>query len=132
MVTLEKITVINLPIATCFDLASSDEVHPAGNVNSGEAAVAVGGVTWQNLTSEITEFERSTYFQNSMIRGAFKSMKHDHYFRSLTTQPTEMRDVFSFAAPLGSLGRIAGSLVLHRYMQALLHDPADWERYLPS
>ncbi len=161
MPTIEEITVINAPLERCFDLARSVEVHLAGNVNSGEAAVAVGGVTsglirmgervtwrakhfgvWQNLTSEITVFERPDYFQDSMIRGAFKSMKHDHYFRSLYPQQTEMRDVFSFAAPLGILGRIAESLVLHRYMQALLHDrnitlkriaeSANWQRYLPS
>ena len=161
MITLEEITVINAPLERCFDLARSVEVHLAGNVNSGEAALAVGGVTsgligmhqrvtwrarhlgvWQNLTSEITAYQRPDYFQDSMIRGAFKSMKHDHYFRSLSAQQTEMRDVFCFAAPLGILGRIAESLVLHRYMQALLHDrnltlkqiaeSADWERYLPS
>lgn len=161
MITIEETTVILAPIERCFDLARSVEVHLAGNVNSGEAAVAVGGVTsglialcqrvtwrakhfgvWQSLTSEITAFERPDYFQDSMIRGAFQSMKHDHYFRSLSAQETEMRDVFCFAAPLGILGRIAESLVLHRYMQALLHDrnrmlkqiaeSADWQRYLPS
>jgi hypothetical protein len=31
-----------------------------------------------------------------------------------------MRDVFCFAAPLGSLGRLAERVVLRRYMQALL------------
>lgn len=161
MVILEEITLINAPIERCFDLARSVEVHLAGNVNSGEAASAIGGVTtgligmgqrvtwrarhfgvWQNLTSEITAFERPASFQDSMIRGAFKSMKHDHYFRSLSAQQTEMRDVFCFVAPLGILGRIAESLALHRYMQALLHDrntmlkqiaeSADWQRYLPS
>jgi hypothetical protein len=45
MVTLEELTVIRAPIERCFDLAQSVEAHLAGNVHSGEAAVAIGGVT---------------------------------------------------------------------------------------
>jgi len=45
MVRLEELTVIHAPIERCFDLARSVEVHLAGNVHSGEAAVAMAGVT---------------------------------------------------------------------------------------
>ena len=45
MVTLETVTLIDAPIDRCFDLARSVEVHLAGNVHWGEAAVATGGVT---------------------------------------------------------------------------------------
>jgi hypothetical protein len=45
MVTLEEITVIGAPIERCFDLARSVEVHLAGNVHWGEAAVATAGIT---------------------------------------------------------------------------------------
>src|SRR5436305_11428604 len=100
MVRLEEITVINAPIERCFDLARSVEVHLAGNVHFGEAALATGGVTsgligpgqqvtwrakhfgiWQNLESEITAYRPPTYFQDTMRKGAFRSMKHDHHFR---------------------------------------------------
>ena len=42
-----------------------------------------------------------------MIEGAFRWMKHDHYFRSLFKNDTEMKDVFRFAAPLPVLGFLA-------------------------
>lgn len=119
MVGLEEITIIRAPIARCFDLARSVEVHLAGNVHFGEAAVATQGrmsgliglgervtwrakhfYTWQTLTSEITAFERPVYFRDTMLRGAFRWMKHDHYFRALCAGETEMKDVFCFAAPL--------------------------------
>src|SRR5205823_8723033 len=77
MVTLDELTLIHAPIERCFDLARSVEVHLAGNVHSGEKAVASGGVTsgligmsqrvtwhakhlgvWQRLTSEITAMDR--------------------------------------------------------------------------
>ena len=87
-------------------------------------------VTWrarhfgirQELTSEITAMNRPEYFQDRMIRGAFRSMSHEHFFQSLSRDETEMRDVFSFAAPLGVLGRLVEVAVLRRYMQALLRE----------
>jgi ligand-binding SRPBCC domain-containing protein len=82
------------------------------------------------------------YFQDTMIRGAFRSMQHDHYFRTLEDGSTEMRDVFCFAAPLGVLGRLAEVLLLKRYMTALLHErnavvkqvaeSNEWRQYLPA
>ena len=141
MVILEEVTVIRAPILRCFDLARSVEVHLAGNVHSGESAVATSGVTsglvglaervtwrakhfgaWHNLTSEITVMDRPAYFQNIMIEGIFRFMKHDHFFRPLSRDETEMKSVYCFAAPLPVLGRVAEMAFLGRYMQALLHE----------
>ncbi len=157
---LEALTVIDAPIERCFDLARSVEVHLAGNVHSGETAVATAGVTsgligmgqrvtwrakhfgvWQTLKSEITAMDRPAYFQDRMIRGAFRSMEHDHYFRSLSPDETEMKDVFCFEAPLWVLGRLVEMAFLGRYMEGLLHErnavikqiaeSSEWQRYLP-
>jgi hypothetical protein len=57
-----------------------------------------------------------------MLRGAFAWMQHDHFFRQSPNGPTEMRDVFRFAAPLPVLGWIAERLVLERYMRNLLEE----------
>ena len=159
MVSLDSLTVIHAPLERCFDLAQSVEVHLAGNVHWGETAMAVGGVTsglvdleqrvtwrakhfgvWQNLTSEITAMDKPRFFQDTMIHGIFRFMEHDHFFRSLSGQATEMRDVFRFAAPLPVLGRLAEVAFLRSYMQGLLHErnaaikaiaeSAEWERYL--
>ncbi len=93
MINLEQITLISAPIARCFDLARSVEVHVAGNTHFGEEAVAEAGadtgllslgdtVTWrarhffvrQRLTSQITAFDPPRYFQDTMLHGAFRSM----------------------------------------------------------
>lgn len=160
MVRLEELTTIQAPLERCFDLARSVEVHLAGNVHFGEQAVATAGVTsgliglgqrvtwrakhfgvWQSLTSEIAKMDPPVYFQDVMLSGAFRWMKHDHYFRSLTSGATEMKDVFCFAAPLPLLGVLAELLFLRRYMRALLHErnailkriaeSAEWQRYIP-
>lgn len=150
MITLREHTIIRAPMARCFDLARSVEVHLAGNTHWGETAVAIGGVTagligmgesvtWQarhfgvrqRLTSKITALERPAYFQDTMLRGAFRSMHHDHFFRSVppatpgVPAATEMIDVFTFAAPLGWLGRIAEIILLERYMRSLLRERND-------
>jgi ligand-binding SRPBCC domain-containing protein len=160
MVRLEEITLIRAPIERCFDLARSVEVHLAGNIHCGEAAVAAGGVTsglvgmsqrvtwrakhfgvWQTLTSEITALDRPAYFQDVMLQGAFRFMRHDHYFRTASGGQTEMRDVFGFAAPVPGVGLVIEALVLRRYMQALLRErnaairefaeSEEWRKVLP-
>ena len=144
----------------CFDLARSVEVHLAGNFHSGEQAVALEGVTsglidlgqrvtWRarhfgvawKLTSEITAMDRPRFFQDAMTRGPFGFMRHDHLFRPLSAEETEMTDVFCFSAPLGLLGRVAEPVFLTRYMRALLGErnrvlrqiaeSLDWRNYLP-
>ena len=159
MLTLEDLTVIHAPIERCFDLARSVEVHLAGNIHSGESAKAIAGVTsglvglagrvtwrakhfgvWHNLTSEITVMDRPAYFQNIMIEGIFRFMKHDHFFRPLSRDETEMKSVYCFAAPLPVLGRVAEMAFLGRYMQALLRErnaalkeiaeSSKWQEYL--
>jgi ligand-binding SRPBCC domain-containing protein len=160
MMRLEEVTLINAPLERCFDLARSVEVHLVGNVHWGEEAVALEGVTsgllnltervtWRakhfgmrhKLTSEITGMNRPFSFQDTMIRGPFDFMKHDHFFRSLPAGATEMKDVFFFGAPLPLLGRLAEILFLRRYMEALLRErnavikriaeSSEWRAYLP-
>jgi hypothetical protein len=160
MITLEEITIVRAPVERCFDLARSVEVHLAGNVHCGEQAVATGGVTsglvglgecvtwrakhflvWHRLTSEITQMERPAHFQDVKVHGIFPFMRHDHFFRSITSSETEMRDVFAFAAPLPLLGLLAEIIFLRRYMRNLLRErnaaikqiaeSNQWQRYLP-
>lgn len=158
MVTLQEYTAIAAPIERCFDLARSVEVHLAGNVHWGETAIASDTglldlgqrVTWQakhfgvrlSLTSEITSMHRPSYFQDAMIRGPFRFMKHDHIFHPVSPDATEVEDVFTFAAPLPLLGQLVEICVLRDYMKALLRernavlrDIAEteaWRRYLPA
>jgi ligand-binding SRPBCC domain-containing protein len=163
MTTLEELTWMRAPIERCFALSLSVEVHLRGNVHSGEQAVteAASGrgrtsgilgfgdrVTWrarhfgvrQRLTSEITEYDAPHAFQDTMRSGAFAFMQHDHFFRRLGPDMTEMRDVFRYAAPFPVLGVLAERLVLDRYMRELLRErnrvlkevveSEEWRRYL--
>jgi ligand-binding SRPBCC domain-containing protein len=159
MIELHETTLIHAPVERCFDLARSIEVHLLGNTHSGEQATAgtctglIGPgqqVTWrarhfgvrQHLTSAITAFDPPTYFQDTMLRGAFHSMQHDHHFRGLSDGTTEMRDDFRFSAPLGPLGWLAERIALRRYMRNLLiernlvikqvAESNAWQKYLAT
>ena len=161
MIRLEEVTVVEAPIERCFDLARSVEVHLVANIHSGEQALAIGDITsglpelsqqvtwrakhfglWQNLTSRFTAMRPPTYFQATMVKGIFRSMQADHYFRTLPSGATEMKDLFRVAAPLPILGPLAEALFLRRYMLALLRErntvikqiaeSDEWQRYIPS
>ena len=47
---------------------------------------------YQRVTSKITEFDRPHYFVDEMIRGVFKSFKHEHRFVEVH-KGTEMIDI---------------------------------------
>lgn len=159
MVKLQLRTVIDAPIERCFDLARSVEVHLLGTERTGERAVE--GVTtgligpgefvrWkarhlgvvQHLTSRITAFDRPAYFQDTMIEGAFRFLQHDHFFRQIAANVTEMTDHFVFAAPLPIFGVAVEMLLLRRYMNNLLlkrnetlkrvAESSRWDDLLPS
>lgn len=127
---------IHAPIERCFDLSRSIDLHVASTHGTDERAVAgvtsglIGmgeEVTWsarhfgvrQRLTSRITAYDRPNHFRDSMVRGAFKRIDHDHFFTA-RGDATEMRDVFDFESPLGPLGAIADALVLKRYLRGFL------------
>jgi ligand-binding SRPBCC domain-containing protein len=141
MVTLEQTTLIHAPIERCFDLARSIDLHVRSTAGTGERAVA--GVTagliglgeqvtwrakhlglWQEFTSEITAFDRPFYFQDTMLRGAFRSFKHDHYFSASGDGASTMQDVLEFAAPLPLAGLIA-EMFLRPYLAKFLRERND-------
>jgi ligand-binding SRPBCC domain-containing protein len=136
METLRVETIIHASIERCFDAARDLDLHVQSLAHTNETAIAgrttglieLGEeVTWrgrhlgvvQTFTSRITKFERPFYFQDSMVRGAFRSFVHDHWF-VVEGDQTRMTDVAVFAAPLGILGRFAEIMILRRYMHRLL------------
>lgn len=136
MPLIELTTNINAPIERCFDLARSIDLHKLSTEGTNEEAIAgvtsglIGknqGVTWrathfritQTLTSLITEFERPYHFRDEMIKGAFKSIKHDHFFTDAGNH-TVMKDKFNFESPGWVLGHLANRLMLTNYLRELL------------
>ncbi len=138
MPLIQLITEINAPIERCFDLSRSIDLHLLSTSKTDEKAIAgiTKGlislneeVTWrakhfgvyQNLTSRITAYEKPHHFQDTMIKGAFKKIVHDHRFKQ-TGEKTIMQDDFYFEAPFGVLGELASALVLTNYLKTFLQE----------
>jgi ligand-binding SRPBCC domain-containing protein len=120
----------------CFDASRDLDLHLESMGHTGERAVAgkTSGlielgeqVTWearhfgirQRFTSRITAYDRPRSFQDSMIKGAFHSFVHEHYFEPCP-DGTVMRDVLTFHSPLGPLGALVDRFVMSRYLRNLL------------
>lgn len=136
MTRIELKTPISAPVERCFDLSRNIDLHVASTHGTGERAIAgittglIGPdetVTWEGRhfgvtlthTSRITAYDRPRHFQDSMLRGAFRSYTHDHFFEPCNGG-TLMTDVMVFTAPLGPLGKLAEVLVLERHMRVFL------------
>ncbi|TLS52548.1 SRPBCC family protein [Paenibacillus antri] len=141
MIRVETSIVVDAPIETIFDLARDIDVHTrtvwkhtkeravagrtSGKIERGETVTFQAthlGVR-QKLTSEIVEFDRPRRFVDRMVRGAFKSMRHEHDFVQIGGgAQTLMKDTLTFSAPLGPLGRLVERIILRRYMTRFLED----------
>lgn len=136
MPRIELRTEIKASKEIVFDLSRSIDLHKISTEHTNETAIAgktsglIGmdeSVTWrakhfgvyQKLTSKITEFERPNLFVDEMVKGAFKSFRHEHHFTDINGG-TLMIDYFDYKSPLGVLGKIADKLFLKKYMVDLL------------
>ena len=136
MTTITIVTTIRATPERCFDASRDLDLHLDSMADTGERAVAgrTSGlielgeqVTWegrhfgirQRFTSAITAYDRPRHFQDSMVRGAFHSFVHDHYFEACE-DGTRMTDVLAFRSPLGVLGAIIDRLLMTKYLTRML------------
>jgi len=113
MPLIELSTVISAPPERVFDLTRSIDAHQDSTEETDERAVAGvtrgllrldDEVTWearhlgvrQRLSIRVTVFDRPRHFQDVMVAGAFKHMKHDHEFLK-HPNGTLMIDRFEFS-----------------------------------
>ncbi len=157
MPTIQIHTTVNAPIERVFDLARSIDLHVLSTKDTEEEVVEgkssglleLGDkITWgavhlgfrQTLTSQMTGFDRPYFFADRMLKGAFKTMLHEHYFQPFE-EKTVMVDVLTFTSPLGVLGRFFNAIYLSCYMENFIKrrnavlkrvaESAEAERYLP-
>jgi ligand-binding SRPBCC domain-containing protein len=129
-------TQIKAPIQIVFDLSRSIDFHQESASETGEIAIAgrTSGlielgetVTWeavhfgikQNLTTKITAMNAPHSFTDEMLKGVFKSIKHDHLFTEVNGVTT-MVDNFYFESPLGIFGKLFNAFILKNHMKRFL------------
>ena len=127
-------TLIAAPVERVFDLARDVQAHVESAAFTGERLVPPGktegtlelgdlvafegrhfGIR-QIFVAKIVEISPPRFFADEMVRGVFKRLRHDHEFH-IDANGTRMRDVLSWKAPLGLIGRLADALFLERHME---------------
>lgn len=136
MTTILLETVIRAPVETCFNASRDVGLHLGSAADTAERVVAgrTSGlfergetITWearhfgvkQNLSVKITQLDFPRFFADEMVKGAFKSMRHEHYFEPVAGG-TLMRDKFMYETPFWVLGKIFDALLLKKHMTDFL------------
>lgn len=149
-------TRITAPRERVFDLSRSIDLHQDTVSETGERAVAgvMSGllgldeeVTWsawhlgwrRKLQVRMSRLEYPSFFEDTMVKGAFRMMRHEHHFES-EGEATLMRDRFEFASPFGCIGRAFDRWFLEGYLRRFLvqrnegirriAESEEWRKYL--
>jgi len=95
-----------------------------------------GGVFW-TLASQITSFDppsplhpNTATFRDEQVRGPFARWQHDHWFTTTSTGGTRLTDRFTYAAPMGLLGRLVERVWLNNRVRRLLEYMQEAEKRL--
>lgn len=136
MTTIHLKTIIEADIKTVFDLARDIDLHQKSTFKTGEKAIAgrISGlieegetVTWrakhlgvyQTHTSKIVSMEKPYQFTDIMLKGTFKSFKHQHIFNQ-EGKSIIMTDILEFESPFGIIGKLFNHFFLKNYMKNFL------------
>jgi ligand-binding SRPBCC domain-containing protein len=136
MPSIHLTTFILAPVERVFDLSRSISLHKIAALHTNEKAIAgvMTGlinenetVTWQakhlfktrQFTSRIATMLRPDHFTDEMIKGDFKSFRHEHHFKS-ANNGTIMIDMIRFESPYGFAGRLFNTFYLKEYIEKFL------------
>ena len=136
MPSIHITTFIIAPVDRVFDLSRSINLHKISLAETNEKAIAgvLSGlinenetVTWQarhlfkirRFTSRISAMQIPDYFIDEMVKGDFKSFRHEHHFKGIENG-TIMIDRVNFETPYGFIGKWLNAFYLKRYMEKMI------------
>ncbi len=136
MTKIHLTTFIAAPIERVFNLSRSINLHTISTADTNEKAIAgvITGlinlnetVTWQarhlfktrQHTSVIAAMEIPISFVDEMVKGDFKSFRHQHHFKQIDNG-TIMIDILEFESPYGAAGKFFNAIYLKRYLEKFL------------
>ena len=131
-------TYINAPIYAVFDAARNIDLHMDSATKTKEKAITgrTSGcieldetVTWRGKhfglflthTSKITSLNYPYQFTDEMIKGHFKTFKHQHIFKT-TKNGTDMIDILDYQTPYSFLGMLFDKWALKKHLTTFLYE----------
>lgn len=70
--------------------------------------------------SLIEAFDPPRFFRDRMLSGRFRTFEHDHAFETREDGSTRLSDELRFTMPFGSLGDLAGAVLLTPHIHNLM------------
>ena len=136
MTTIHLITKIKAPIETVFNNSRNITIHIETASKTNEKAIAgvTSGlielnetVTWQGIhfglklqhQSKITQMQFPNHFTDEMLKGCFKTFKHEHTFTH-ENGITIMEDKLMYTTPCGIFGKLFDIISLKKYLTNFL------------
>jgi ligand-binding SRPBCC domain-containing protein len=136
MPTIHLTSHVKAPVDRVFQLSRSTSLHKAvargykrGSVEGGTEGVMGPGdkVTFilpfmgmlQILVTKIEALEFPTKFTSTLVKGPFKRMKHEHYFKSIQNG-TLLIDVLEYEPGYGPAGKMADRILIRPFLKKYL------------
>ena len=136
MTTIHLITKIKAPIETVFNNSRNITIHIETARKTNEKAIAGvtsrlininETVTWRGKhfgiflqhQSKITEMQFPNHFTDEMLKGCFKTFKHEHIFIH-ENGTTIMEDKLMYETPFGIFGKLFDKIVLEKHLTDFL------------
>lgn len=121
-----------------FDLSRSVDVH-RDSMKSYDEKIINGTtkglmnlndtVTWtakhffktRTLQVKLTQYQKPESFTDEQIRGDFRMMKHEHFFKPIENG-TLLIDQFHYEIPHGIFGKLVNKIYLEKHITRLLNE----------
>ncbi len=132
--TLNRTQVVRMPLADCwaffsdprnlakitppelgFEVKSElpSEIYPGLMIRYTVSPLFGIRMSW---LTEITQVQAPHAFIDEQRVGPYRLWHHEHFFRALDAEHTEVRDCVHYVPPFGFLGAIANRLIIRRQL----------------
>jgi ligand-binding SRPBCC domain-containing protein len=136
MSTIHVTSFIHAPVERTFDLSRSTSLHKAvlrtyrkGTLEGGSEGLMglQDKVTFKlnflgrqrELITKIDILDFPRMFVSTLVRGAFRSLKHEHYFKPVDNG-TLLIDMLEYEPAFGAAGKLADSLMIRAFLKKYL------------
>ncbi len=106
------------PPALGFTVLSTlpETIHPGLMIRYRVRPIWKIPVSW---LTEITQVQRPAYFVDEQRIGPYRIWHHEHFFRVVGADRTEVRDLIHYVPPLGPLGSIINALLIRPQLERI-------------
>ena len=96
--------------------AQPPEIHPGLMIRYRVSPLFKLPMTW---VTEITHVRAPEYFVDEQRVGPYRMWHHEHTFRAVDAEHTEVTDLVHYVPPLGPIGAIANRLIIRRQLERI-------------